>query len=67
MVDVKDPLGNTPLHQAYNSYPKKRIIKLLLKSGANISLKNNRNQTAENLTDYEMLKAIVTCSYIAKR
>ena len=48
--NIRDIHGNTPLWTAiFNSRDEKRIVRLLLKHGANINLSNNYHKTPANL------------------
>ena len=43
-INAKNAMGNTPLHFAI-AYKRNKIVQLLIDSGANESITNNRNKT----------------------
>lgn len=43
-INCKNVMGNTPLHFAI-AYKRNKIVQLLIDSGANESITNNRNKT----------------------
>ncbi|XP_040210015.1 oxysterol-binding protein-related protein 1 isoform X2 [Rana temporaria] len=67
-INCTDQLGNTPLHCAVYRGMKKCALKLL-KSGANVNIKNEKNQTPLDLAQHiELKRALQTKAgkYIAK-
>lgn len=49
-VNLQDKAGDTPLHvAARNAYDAKRMMKMLVKAGANPEIKNNKGETARAL------------------
>lgn len=50
LVNLKNNLGRTPLHEAA-SIADEYFIRLLIKHGASINLKTNRDETAADLAD----------------
>ncbi|XP_077348707.1 oxysterol-binding protein-related protein 1 isoform X1 [Lithobates pipiens] len=68
-INCTDQMGNTPLHCAVYRGMKKCALKLL-KSGADINIKNEKNQTAVDLAQHiEIKRALKTKAgkYIAKK
>ena len=54
-VDVKDSLGNTPLHDALNSHAL-QVAELLLDNGADWRVKNNQGYDCRDILNNHMLK-----------
>ncbi|BBG59450.1 ankyrin repeat domain-containing protein [Providencia rustigianii] len=55
MVNVKDSLGNTPLHDALNSHALE-VAELLLSKGADWRMKNNQGDNCRDILSHHMIK-----------
>ncbi len=49
-IDERDKLGNTPLHYATKT-GRKELVRELLQAGANSSLRNRKNETAQDIAE----------------
>jgi ankyrin repeat protein len=58
-INSPDKLGNTALHYACNNSFTAQVVGILLKQGANPTLKNNRGQTAIDMCRGETLKNLM--------
>ena len=55
MVNVKDSLGNTPLHDALNSHALE-VAELLLSKGADWRMENNQGDNCRDILSHHMIK-----------
>lgn len=55
MVDIKDNLGNTPLHDALNSHALD-VAELLLVNGADWRAKNNQGLDCKDIINNHIIK-----------
>ncbi|KAK9719006.1 hypothetical protein K7432_005098 [Basidiobolus ranarum] len=53
LINIKDRLGNTPIHYAVQAEDRLELVKTLVKAGADLNIRNNNGKTpAECATDY---------------